>query len=79
MNIYERLVKHFGTQAKTGKALSVDQTTVSGWVTGKRAMHPVTALLVEQITGGEFLAVDLCPALGKLDKTHSKVNDAYVA
>ncbi|MBF0675562.1 YdaS family helix-turn-helix protein [Pseudomonas sp.] len=67
MNIFEQLVKHFGTQVKTGEALGTDQTTVSGWVTGKRGMHAITALKAEQVTGGAFRAVDLCPALKRVD------------
>ena len=31
MNIFERLVKHFGTQDQTAVALNVKQGTVSGW------------------------------------------------
>jgi DNA-binding transcriptional regulator YdaS (Cro superfamily) len=66
MNIYEQLVKHFGTQVKTGEALGIDQTTVSGWVTGKRGMHAITALKAEEVTGGLFKAVDLCPRLKRV-------------
>ena len=63
MNIYQRLVKYFGTQQKAAEALGLDQGTVSGWVRGKHGMSPVSALKAEAITGGEFKAVELCPDL----------------
>lgn len=66
MNIFERLVAHFGTQEKTGSALGVDQATVSGWVREKHGMSAVVALKAEQITGGAFRAVELCPALERV-------------
>ncbi|WP_312381593.1 hypothetical protein [Stutzerimonas balearica] len=66
MNIYERLVKHFGTQELTAAALNVRQGTVSGWVRGEHGMCAVTALTAEQVTGGIFKAVELCPALKRV-------------
>jgi len=66
MNIFERLVKHFEGQDLTAEALGVKQGTVSGWVRGKHGMSPVTALTAEQVTGGAFLAVELCPALKRV-------------
>ena len=63
MNIYQKLVEHFGTQQKVAEALRLDQGTVSGWVRGKHGMSPVSALKAEAITEGKFKAVELCPDL----------------
>ena len=66
MNIFQRLVAHFGSQAVTAEKLGVEQGTVSGWVRSKHGMSPVVALTAEQVTGGAFLAVELCPALKRV-------------
>ncbi|MBU0792278.1 MAG: helix-turn-helix domain-containing protein [Gammaproteobacteria bacterium] len=66
MNIFERLVKHFGTQDQTAAALNVKQGTVSGWVRGEHGMSAVAALTAEQVTDGAFKAVELCPALKRV-------------
>ena len=63
MNIYQKLVEHFGTQQKVAEALRLDQGTVSGWVRGKHGMSAVSALKAEAITEGKFKAVELCPDL----------------
>ncbi|MBY5984426.1 helix-turn-helix domain-containing protein [Halomonas sp. DP8Y7-1] len=59
--IFERLVAHFGTQAKAAEALKVNQGAVSNWVRGKHGMSPAVALRAEALTGGEFKAAQLCP------------------
>lgn len=59
----ERLIKHFGTQESTAEALGVKQGTVSGWVRGKHGVSPAVALRAERLTGGEFTAAELCPAV----------------
>ena len=69
MNIFDRLVDHFGTQTKTAKRLGVDQGTVSGWVREKHGMSAVTALRAEAETAGAFKAIDLCPALQRAEKS----------
>lgn len=63
MNVFERLVNHFGGQVKTADALGVKQGSVSGWVRGKHGMSPVTAIRAEHVTDGAFKAADLCPPL----------------
>ena len=63
MNIYQKLVEHFGTQQKVAEALRLDQGTVSGWVRGKHGMGAGSALKAEAITEGKFKAVELCPDL----------------
>ncbi|CAI8959862.1 Cro/CI family transcriptional regulator [Pseudomonas soli] len=63
MNIYQSLVKHFGTQSAVADALHVNQGTVSGWVRGKYGMGPLLALKAEAATHGKFKAADLCPSL----------------
>lgn len=58
-----RLIKHFGTQAKTAQALGVKQGTVSGWATGRHGVSEVHALIAEKLTSGAVKAVELCPRL----------------
>lgn len=60
-NIYQDLVKHFGTQKAAGEALGVDQSTVSGWVRGAFRMSPGIAVRAEKATDGLFSRRDLCP------------------
>ncbi|WP_342446948.1 transcriptional regulator [Cobetia amphilecti] len=71
-NIFERLVDHFGTQAKAADALGVYQGTVSGWVRGKHGMSPVLALRAERLTLGKFKAEKLCPPLDHGLRTPNK-------
>jgi DNA-binding transcriptional regulator YdaS (Cro superfamily) len=67
MTIFERLVKHFGTQDKTAISLGVKQGTVSGWIRGEHGMSAITAIRAEQVTNGAFRAVELCPALKRAE------------
>jgi DNA-binding transcriptional regulator YdaS (Cro superfamily) len=67
MTIFERLVKHFGTQDKAAVALGVKQGTVSGWIRGEHGMSAITAIRAEQVTCGAFRAVELCPALKRAE------------
>jgi DNA-binding transcriptional regulator YdaS (Cro superfamily) len=60
-NIFSRLVAHFGTQQQAAAALSVNQSTVSGWVNGKWGMSPEAAVRAEEKTGRAFRREDLCP------------------
>ncbi len=60
-NIYQRLVKHFGTQEATAKAVKVDQSTVSGWCRELFKPNPSAAVRAEKATEGEFSRRDLCP------------------
>lgn len=59
--IYKELVAHFGTQEITAERLSIDQSTVSGWVRGKHGMSPVVAKRAERLTDGKFKKEVLCP------------------
>lgn len=59
--IFFELVAHFGTQQRTAQALSVDQSTVSGWCRGCWSMSAATALRAEKVTGGLFSRKALCP------------------
>lgn len=79
MNIYEKLVKHFGGQVKTAAALGVEQGTVSGWVRGKHGMSPVVALKAESAAGGLFKAADLCPSLRGVSVPDAQTPEATVA
>ncbi|HCP03154.1 MAG: hypothetical protein CME86_00340 [Herbaspirillum sp.] len=67
-NIFAELVHHFKGQQKTASALGVDQSTVSGWVTGRHGMSALTALKAERITAGKFLAARLCPEIAELSE-----------
>lgn len=60
-SIYQSLVGHFKTQTATAEALGVDQSAVSGWVTGKFRMSPAVAIRAERATDGEFSRRQLCP------------------
>lgn len=59
----EKLIEHFGDQVKTAKALGVSQSAVSQWLSGSSRMSALVALRAENETGGQFKAIDLCPAL----------------
>lgn len=57
------LVRHFGGQTQTAKALKVNQGAVSNWVRGKHGMSPAVALRAEKLTDGRFTAAQLCPSV----------------
>lgn len=61
--IYQELVKHFGGQVATAKALHVSQSTVSGYVKGRWNMSERVAIKAEKASFGAFKAVELCPTL----------------
>ena len=67
MEIYQKLVDYFGTQAKTANKLKVKQPSVSAWVIGKTQMSAVTAKRAEKLTNGKFRAIDLCPRLAEIE------------
>ncbi|SDT01780.1 Putative antitoxin of toxin-antitoxin system, YdaS/YdaT [Pseudomonas asplenii] len=60
--IYKDLVAFFGTQEATAEKLSVDQSTVSGWVREKHGMSPLVAKRAEKMTAGAFKKEALCPS-----------------
>jgi transcriptional repressor of cell division inhibition gene dicB len=60
-NPFERLIKHFGSQGKTAKALGVTQGSVSGWVRGLHGCSALVAMRAEIATKGEIKAHELCP------------------
>ncbi|MCG2572272.1 helix-turn-helix domain-containing protein [Acinetobacter sp. ME22] len=61
--IYQNLVDHFGGQIATASALTVSQSTISGYVSGRWNMSEKVAFRAEKATSGKFKAVDLCPSL----------------
>lgn len=61
--LYVELVKHFGGQIPTAKALLVSQANISGYVSGRWNMSALVAIQAEKATDGKFKAVDLCPSL----------------
>ncbi|WP_145012392.1 transcriptional regulator [Pseudomonas oryzihabitans] len=61
----KRLIDFFGGQSRTAAAMGVTQSAVSQWASGAIGMSASRALLAQQLTGGEVLATELCPALAK--------------
>ena len=61
--LYDEVIDHFGGQQQTANALDVKQPSVNGWKKGKTKMKPAIAARVQEITGGKFKAIDLCPEL----------------
>lgn len=61
------LIKHFGSQALTGKALGVSQATVSYWLSGAQKVSPEKAFLAELVTGGAIKASSLCSLLAQVE------------
>lgn len=58
MEELKRLVAHFGTQYKLAEALGVTESAVSQWIsTG--GLPARRAIKVEQLTKGEFKAIDI--------------------
>ncbi|WP_201499147.1 transcriptional regulator [Psychrobacter arenosus] len=64
---YKALVKYFGNQHKTAKALGCTQPGVWKWVSGKANMSAPLAIKAERLTNGEIKAIELCPALASLE------------
>lgn len=67
VDIYKKLVLHFGNQAKTAKALNCKQPSVWAWVHGKAKMSATIALKAQNLTKGKIKATDLCPNLIEID------------
>ncbi|WP_315075582.1 YdaS family helix-turn-helix protein [Acinetobacter guillouiae] len=65
VNLYKRVVEHFGSQTLTAQALDLEQPSVWAWVNGKAKMSSETALLVQEKTDGEFKYKDLFPSRKK--------------
>lgn len=63
------LVRHFGDQVKTAKALGVTQSAVSQWISGSSRMSALLAIRAEKETAGMFKAADLCPAISAVPAT----------
>lgn len=61
--LYTEVIQHFGGQQKTADALNVKQSSVTNWKRGISNMKPLTAAKVQELTGGDFKAADLCPEL----------------
>lgn len=63
-----RLIKHFGGQVATAKALSVEQGTVSGWLNRVHGVSSLNAMRAEMLTNGAIKADELCPELAQINK-----------
>lgn len=62
----EELVEHFGGQYRLAGALNVSSAAVHYWIRDG-ALPPFRAIQIEQITNGEFLAVDLIAKIGGVE------------
>lgn len=69
-NSISTLIKHFGTQASTAKALGVSQATISYWLSGAQKISPEKAFLAELMTGGAIRASSLCTFLAQVEARH---------
>lgn len=65
IELYKRVVEHFGSQTLTAQALDLEQPSVWAWVNGKARMSSETALLVQEKTNGLFKYKDLFPSKKK--------------
>lgn len=63
-----RLIKYFGGQIPTAKALKVEQGTVSGWLNCAHGVSSFNAMRAEAITKGAIKANELCPKLADIDE-----------
>lgn len=63
--IFNDLVKFFGGQVATAKALGVTQGTVSGWVRGVHGCSADMALIIQAKTHGRFAASSIRPSLAE--------------
>ena len=64
------LIKHFGTQARTAKAMGVSQATISYWLSGSVKVSAEKAFLAELATGGAVSAASLCPLIAQVEARH---------
>lgn len=64
------LIRYFGSQAMTGKALGVSQATVSYWLSGAQKVSPEKAFIAELATGGAIKASSLCSLLAQVEARH---------
>ncbi|WP_445765017.1 transcriptional regulator [Pseudomonas sp. RIT-To-2] len=71
------LIKHFGTQSLTAKALGVSQATISYWLSGSQKISPEKAFLAELMTDGAVTAASLCPLLAQVEARH-KVGESSI-
>ena len=69
------LIKYFGTQARTARALGVSQATISYWLSGAQKISPEKAFLAELMTEGSIRASSLCALLAQVEARH-KVSES---
>lgn len=58
--MFEQIIAFFGSRAELARRLNVDPAAVSQW--GRDGLPPARAIEIEQITGGEFKAVNIVGA-----------------
>lgn len=60
---FEKIVEHFGSQAKMGRRLGVSRQAITIWKT-HNSVPPGSAVEIERLTKGKFKAVDLVSKKG---------------
>jgi DNA-binding transcriptional regulator YdaS (Cro superfamily) len=61
MNVIERAIKHFGSQAAMASALKLSQPTISEWLRGERRVPAERCPEIERETGGVVRCEELRP------------------
>ncbi|ULJ59759.1 transcriptional regulator [Wielerella bovis] len=51
MNGVQKMIEHFGSQAKAAKDLAVTRQTVNSWVKGRNRIPAEKVILIEEKTG----------------------------
>jgi DNA-binding transcriptional regulator YdaS (Cro superfamily) len=57
--VIERVIKHFGSKAKLARALGIQRSNITLWLSGAKNIPPKQAIEIEKITDGQFKAVDI--------------------
>ncbi|WP_151765326.1 YdaS family helix-turn-helix protein [Acinetobacter soli] len=65
IELYKKVVEHFGSQTLTAQALDIEQPSVWAWVNGKARMSSEVALIVQEKANGKFKYKELFPSRKK--------------
>lgn len=58
--MFQKIIEHFGSRSELARLLKVDRAAVTQWA--KDGLPPARAIEIEQLTMGEFKAVDIVGA-----------------
>ena len=61
------VVLFFGSQSEMGRVLGVSRQAVSQWVNRDECIPPKQAIIVEELTDGQFSAMDFGCGIGELE------------